>query len=96
MTSQHMDQLLDARSDLRVALSRSLPSDDQIIMGRVRRAADTLQILARTSRLDPDITHGVNCEKKPHVRTGQLHGESDDTPFDVDGVMYCGRCHVAL
>lgn len=39
--------------------------------------------------------HGVDCDKAPH-RGGNLHAESDDTPFDVDGVSYCGRCHKAL
>lgn len=29
-------------------------------------------------------------------RYGFLHAEDDDGPFDVDGVEYCGRCHVAL
>ncbi len=23
-----------------------------------------------------------------------MHGEDEDGPYDVDGVMYCGRCHV--
>ena len=39
------------------------------------------------------VTHGVNCPKTPHVMTGYLHGPEDDTPYDVDGVTYCGRCH---
>lgn len=34
-----------------------------------------------------------DCRKDPHVGTGYLHDESDDRPFDVDGVEYCGRCH---
>lgn len=44
------------------------------------------------------VTHGVNCPKIPHIcsRTGWLHGEKDDGPYDVDGVLYCGRCHVFL
>ena len=40
--------------------------------------------------------HGVNCPKKLHDLDGQLHAEDDDTPFDVDGITYCGRCHRAL
>lgn len=39
--------------------------------------------------------HGVNCEKAPH-NGGNLHSENDNTPFEVDGVSYCGRCHKAL
>lgn len=39
--------------------------------------------------------HGVDCPKEPHLdqRAGYLHGPDDDGPYDVDGVMYCGRCH---
>jgi hypothetical protein len=43
----------------------------------------------------PDL-HGVNCQKKPHIGTGHLHGEDDDLPYLVDGVTYCGRCHTAM
>ena len=46
--------------------------------------------------VQPPITHGVNCPKAPHVGDGYLHGEDDDTPYDVDGVPYCGRCHHGL
>lgn len=40
------------------------------------------------------VTHGVDCHKVTHVGEGHLHGEDDDTPYMVDGVMYCGRCHI--
>jgi hypothetical protein len=44
-----------------------------------------------------DIVHGKTCEKKPHDKWGgYLHGEDDDTPYDVDGWKYCGRCHQVL
>ena len=42
------------------------------------------------------MQHGVNCTKEAHVRTGYLHDERDDSPYNVDGLPYCGRCHVAL
>lgn len=42
------------------------------------------------------IQHGINCSKVPHETEGYLHAERDDAPYDVDGVIYCGRCHVAL
>ncbi len=43
------------------------------------------------------IQHGKTCEKVMHHNgEGFLHGEHDDRPYDVDGVEYCGRCHVAL
>lgn len=36
----------------------------------------------------------MNCVKVPHKPgVGYLHDESDDSPYDVDGVKYCGRCH---
>ena len=40
--------------------------------------------------------HGVDCPKVKHVGEGYLHGEDDDTPYDVDGAVYCGRCHSCL
>ena len=41
--------------------------------------------------------HGVNCPKAEHMRpNGYLHAATDDTPYDVDGLPYCGRCHGAL
>lgn len=43
------------------------------------------------------FVHGINCKKEPHKpEGGYLHGEHDDTPYDGDGAMYCGRCHCAL
>lgn len=41
------------------------------------------------------VRHGINCRKVPHCFRGDgyLHMESDDGPYDVDGVTYCGRCH---
>jgi hypothetical protein len=43
------------------------------------------------------ITHGISCPKVAHTKgNGYLHDELDDTPYDVDGVMYCGRCHICL
>jgi len=37
--------------------------------------------------------HGVDCEKVPHAGDGYLHSASDDSPYEDDGVLYCGRCH---
>lgn len=42
------------------------------------------------------VTHGVNCPKIFHTGAGHLHAEDDDTPYDVDGCKYCGRCHKVL
>lgn len=39
--------------------------------------------------------HGVDCRKVLHkTGTAYEHGEYDDNSYDVDGVSYCGRCHV--
>ena len=37
--------------------------------------------------------HGRDCPKVAHVGDGYLHAANDDRPYDVDGIMYCGRCH---
>lgn len=39
--------------------------------------------------------HGLTCIKAPHDNPGggYLHDETDDSPYDVDGLTYCGRCH---
>ena len=43
------------------------------------------------------IRHGVNCAKALHVAgDGYMHGEFDDRPYLVDGLRYCGRCHMWL
>lgn len=34
------------------------------------------------------------CPKEEHVLVGgYMHSPWDDEPYDVDGVLYCGRCH---
>jgi len=37
--------------------------------------------------------HGIDCPKVPHFGEGYLHAKDDDSPYSVDGVIYCGRCH---
>ena len=50
------------------------------------------EIISTTKRV-----HGVNCVKRVHCsRRGYLHASGDDSPYDVDGVLYCGRCHEVL
>ena len=43
----------------------------------------------------PEITgaHGRDCPKVPHSGDGYLHAKEDDRPYEVDGIVYCGRCH---
>lgn len=43
----------------------------------------------------------TKCYQEPtpfntHFNTGYLHESTDDSPYDVDGVRYCGRCHHAI
>ena len=46
---------------------------------------------------DESIVHGKDCFKQVHIaESGYLHSENDDSPYDVDGVNYCGRCHEVL
>ena len=45
---------------------------------------------------DCPVEHGVTCCKIDHTGVGHLHSSDDDAPYDVDGCMYCGRCHHAL
>lgn len=53
-----------------------------------RRIAERKQILTAL------IVHGKNCAKIVHAQgAGYLHGENDNSPYYVDGVRYCGRCH---
>jgi hypothetical protein len=42
------------------------------------------------------IKHGIECKKVAHIGSGYLHQSYDDSPYDVDGMYYCGRCHTAL
>lgn len=44
------------------------------------------------------VVHGSTCKKEIHNpnRAGYLHDPEDDSPYDVDGLLYCGRCHWAL
>lgn len=48
------------------------------------------------STTNAPIVHGVTCEKITHKGGGYLHHEDDDSPYNVDGLTYCGRCHYAL
>ena len=55
------------------------------------------EIINRIQELiDAPIVHGVNCRKADHIGNGYLHELDDDAPFDVDGLYYCGRCHMEL
>ena len=38
----------------------------------------------------------MTCPKMPHTRGGEMHGPDDDRPYEVDGLLYCGRCHYSV
>lgn len=43
------------------------------------------------------VQHGVYCEKVPHTEDdGFTHSEADDGPYEMNGTVFCGRCHVAI
>lgn len=42
------------------------------------------------------VHHGIDCKKVKHIGDGYLHLSDDDGPYDVDGMVYCGRCHECL
>ena len=46
--------------------------------------------LERTVR---PVRHGTDCKKVEHLGDGYLHRADDNGPYDVDGLVYCGRCH---
>lgn len=46
--------------------------------------------LERTVR---PVRHGTDCKKVEHLGDGYLHRADDNWPYDVDGLVYCGRCH---
>ena len=68
---------------------------DRMEMGR--KAAKRFGYDPSPLRLLESVAHGIDCPKAKHgPEGGYLHGEDDDTPYDVDGCTYCGRCHVAI
>ena len=64
--------------------------------GSGSRSDDTASL--HTSRVGASqMIHGKDCPKVSHDgKVGCLHDDKDDSPYDVDGVYYCGRCHVAI
>ena len=69
---------------------------EKIEGARTRQRKEAIQIAAMALRFVLDlceVQHGKNCEKKIHSGDGHLHGPDDDSPYDVDGASYCGRCH---
>jgi len=64
--------------------------------GAMAFICDELMFERSDAEDSPVIIHGKTCVKVDHVGNGYLHGDKDDTPYNVDGCLYCGRCHRAL
>lgn len=60
-----------------------------------RVCADELEALVGQDGASPprQLQHGRDCPKAWHSGGGYLHDAGFEGPYDVDGVMYCGRCH---
>lgn len=84
--------------------SHRLAGDGNVIILEVnmkyRTACDSLrpgQLNRLASKIkDRPVEHGKTCYKVDHIGDGYLHSADDDSPYDVDGCRYCGRCHCAL
>ena len=61
-------------------------------------AVDALRMMRlRPIGTNRAVTHPTTCVKQQHALGGAyLHSAVDDSPYDVDGCRYCGRCHQAL
>lgn len=81
---------------------------EQDSAARGRGSATAREPQGSTAMDKPDnsiIEHGKTCEKVPHEHDpriphqrlgpneGWLHAADDDSPYFVDGLRYCGRCH---
>ncbi len=88
---------LQAGRDFAVNLARREQHIQQLIEERAslerQHAGELIELIREKAQI-----HGRTCAKKPHDNTagGYLHSENDDTPYDVDGWKYCGRCHRVL
>lgn len=83
------------RCDQEVTTQMVQQAKHDVLEAEVERA---IVKLADATGDDTVVRHGVSCQKVSHATTerGYLHSDDDDSPYDVDGVMYCGRCHEAL
>lgn len=95
-------------NDLRLLLENAIKIDDEMTYKQTVNHVlycllDMVETLQKDSHKPQNVlVHGIDCPKEPHQKNGigqsrgYLHSERDDTPYDVDGATYCGRCHVAL
>lgn len=67
---------------------------EEVSAGATRKVAFATPDVARATPRVAGLHGAGQCEKIEHGgRTGYLHGPEDDSPYDVDGLKYCGRCH---
>ena len=88
------------REALGIGLAKTYPTYRGAIaaLSRLESALTTAQ--SQDAQGDERI-HGKTCRKVVHGSTGYpvggyLHGDYDDSPYDVDGLKYCGRCHQCI
>lgn len=91
-------KLAEAEKDAeRWRFVRDTDWDDSLCVAMYELQGMELQAEVDAARGVKSHTHGIDCPKASHsAANGYLHTEADDSPYDVDGVMYCGRCHVVL
>lgn len=89
---------MEVRAELRIDAMSPVEVDAYL----VSKGFDLAKVDASCARLRAKLeargVHGVTCQKAQHdpQRAGYLHEENDDSPYTVDGMRYCGRCHHAL
>ncbi len=68
-----------------------------IFIAAIERAGAEIKRLSAPA-LRASETTAPTCAKVLHdvMKVGWLHAADDDSPYDIDGVAYCGRCHVAM
>lgn len=59
-------------------------------------AIELRDLLLEEFPVEPAQAEPWKCAKEPHRGDGYLHDAADDSPYDVDGLRYCGRCHSFL
>ena len=80
-----------------IALPALTHEDADILSMETKVRAEFGEAGVREFRAKMDrLIHGVDCVKVTHSGGGYLHDADDDSPYDVDGVSYCGRCHHGL
>ena len=91
----------ERRLTLLLEVAKLEVTERQALLDNYNAAVNKARNRSRRGRsrpiIHPAIIHGKTCQKVVHDEMpGHLHGPDDDSPYMVDDVRYCGRCHVAL